>query len=38
MLLKTEFAEAMQFIKPGLNALAKATSGMFYYVIIAAPK
>ncbi|CAB4005147.1 Inverted formin-2 [Paramuricea clavata] len=26
MLLKTEFAEAMQFIKPGLNALVKATS------------
>jgi uncharacterized protein YybS (DUF2232 family) len=28
----------MQFIKPSLNALVKATSGMFYYVIIAAPK
>lgn len=34
MLLKSEFAEAMQIIKPGLNALVKATSGMFYASLI----
>jgi hypothetical protein len=28
MLLKAEFAEAMQIIKPGLDALVKATSGL----------
>ena len=28
MLLKAEFAEAMQIIRPGLDALVKATSGL----------